>query len=117
MEESLDLLSAVLRRPEETKTRKKAKKHAILRSADRGLRLVGWWVRRGCAGLWASAMSLCRLGAGRCLGRLGGGRVRRRASEAWRTAVREGAGSIHEGGGQLARLVEKARRPLAPPAA
>jgi hypothetical protein len=35
-------------------------------------------VRRGCAGLWASATSLRRLGGGRCLGRRGGGRARRR---------------------------------------
>jgi hypothetical protein len=32
---------------------KRRKKHAVLRGADCGLRLVGWWVRRGCAGLWA----------------------------------------------------------------
>jgi len=39
---------------------------------------MGWWVCRGCAGLWALTMSLRCLGAGQCLGRLGGGRVRRR---------------------------------------
>jgi len=54
-------------------------------------------VRRGRDGLWASATSLRRLGAGQCLGRLGGGRVRRRGghkrrrgptgAEARRTAV------------------------------
>ena len=51
----------------ENEDEKKAGRCAVLRSADRGLRLVGWWVRR------ASTMSLRRLGAGRCLGRLGGG--------------------------------------------
>ena len=38
--------------------------------------LVADGVRR--VGLWASTMSLRRLGAGQCLGRLGGGRARRR---------------------------------------
>jgi len=56
---------AVLRRSEERKTRKKAEKRAVLRSADCGLRLVGWWVRRALGFADAvSAIDATEAGAG-----------------------------------------------------
>jgi len=81
---------AILRRSEERKTRKKAEKRAVLRGADCGLRLVGWWVRRALASpvvvlsrRWSVPRSTRRREAGAGAAEV----VKGAGVEAWRAAV------------------------------